>query len=222
MFHHLYVQKLLSHRRATQRRLAVQPTIDYAVRSSNKKSPRPQQTLRITPVTHPRQFPSPRGNVGQLSRQVFWLMVHPTPRAFPSMNRTVAFTGFVTIYSGGTARDLHPLPLPRSHIVGGTLGDREEGCQGHSCPGAPPPIIFRSTAFPPIRKQNERVSGRCSTPRNEPQVAHLHRRTQLHRMLKKSVQQGRIRRKHRRRSLWATLRMLSMRERCWRIFSASC
>jgi len=161
--------------------------------SSNRKSPRPRQTLRITPATHPRQFPRPRGNVGlrnlpedrhsvtandprpsarvlgvkrslpyyreyvsgrfhacglasdpisfasqrrdplagSPSRQVFWLMVHPTPRAFPSMNRTVAFTGFVPIYSGGTARDLHPLPLLRSHIVGGTLGDREEGCQVH-------------------------------------------------------------------------------------------
>jgi hypothetical protein len=41
------------------------------------------KTLRIAPATHPRQFPRPRGNVGQLSRQVFWLMVHPTPRAFP-------------------------------------------------------------------------------------------------------------------------------------------
>src|SRR6185295_15211456 len=42
------------------------------------------------------------------------------------------------------------------------------------------------------------------------------------RMLKKAVQQGRSRRKHRRRSLWATLRMLSRRERRWRTFSASC
>ena len=58
-------------------------------------------------------------------------MVHPTPRTFPSMNRTVAFTGFVPIDSGGTARDLHPLPLPGSQIVEGTLGDREEGCQVH-------------------------------------------------------------------------------------------
>jgi len=41
-------------------------------------------------------------------------------------------------------------------------------------------------------------------------------------MLKKTVQQGRSRRKHRRRSLWATLRMLSRRERRWRAFSASC
>ncbi len=40
-------------------------------------------------------------------------------------------------------------------------------------------------------------------------------------MLKKTVQQGRSRRKHRRRSLWATLRMLSRRERSWRFFSAS-
>ena len=79
---------------------------------------------------------------GSPSRQVFWLMVRPIPRAFPSMNRTVAFMGFVPIYSGGTARDLHPLPLPRSHIVEGTLGDREEGCQVHSCPPSPPLLIL--------------------------------------------------------------------------------
>jgi len=41
-------------------------------------------------------------------------------------------------------------------------------------------------------------------------------------MLKKPVQQGRRRRMHRRRSLSATLRMLSRRERRWRGFSASC
>jgi len=41
-------------------------------------------------------------------------------------------------------------------------------------------------------------------------------------MLKKAVQQGRSRWKHQRRSLWATLRMLSRRERRWRTFSASC
>ena len=51
------------------------------------------KTLRIAPATHPRQFPRPRGNVGQLSRQVFWLMAHPTPRAFPSedVNRKSLF-----------------------------------------------------------------------------------------------------------------------------------
>ena len=62
--------------------------------SSNKKSPRPRQTLRIAPATHPRQFPSPRGNVGQLSWQVFWLMVHPTPRAFPSAEADSGIHGF--------------------------------------------------------------------------------------------------------------------------------
>jgi len=55
-------------------------------------------------------------------------------------------------------------------------------------------------------------------------------------MLKMAVQQDRSRWKHRRRSLltrpprttsavlsrWATLKMLSMRERYWRVFSASC
>ena len=85
-------------------------------------------------------------------------MVHPTPRAFPSedenrqavfvtreeilptfnaqrttvnVSKTVASTGFVPTYSGGTARDSHPLPLPRSHNVEGTLGDKEERCQVH-------------------------------------------------------------------------------------------
>lgn len=42
-----------------------------------------------------------------------WFFLLPVP-SHPS-NRTVAFTGFVPIYSGGTARDLHPLPLPRNH-----------------------------------------------------------------------------------------------------------
>jgi hypothetical protein len=37
---------------------------DIFQRSENKKSSRPYQTLRIAPATHPRQFPSPRGNVG--------------------------------------------------------------------------------------------------------------------------------------------------------------
>jgi len=41
-------------------------------------------------------------------------------------------------------------------------------------------------------------------------------------MLKQFVQQGRSRWKHRRHSLWATLRMLSRRERRWRTVSASC
>jgi hypothetical protein len=54
--------------------------------------------------------------------------VHPTPRAFPSV-RTVAVAGFVPIDSGGTARDLHPLPLPGNHNVSGTVGDRANSCQ---------------------------------------------------------------------------------------------
>jgi hypothetical protein len=49
---------------------------------------------------------------------------HPT-------NRTVAFTGFVPIYSGGTARDSHPLPLPRNYNVTGTLGEGTNFCQVH-------------------------------------------------------------------------------------------
>ena len=65
------------------------------------------------------------------SEQVFWLMVHPTPRAFPSMDRTVALAGFVPIHSGGTARDLHPLPLPENHNVSGTVGEGVNSCQVH-------------------------------------------------------------------------------------------
>ncbi len=37
-----------------------------------------------------------------------------------------------------------------------------------------------------------------------------------------AVQQDRRRRKHRRRTLWGTLRMLSRRERSWRTFSVFC
>ncbi len=57
-----------------------------------------------------------------------WVVLLPVP-SHPS--QTVAFTGFVPIYSGGTARDLHPLPLPRSLNVDGTLGDGAEFCQVH-------------------------------------------------------------------------------------------
>jgi hypothetical protein len=41
----------------------------------------------------------------------------------------VALPGFVPTYSGGTARALHPLPLPRRHNVGGTIGERHKACQ---------------------------------------------------------------------------------------------
>ena len=44
----------------------------------------------------------------------------------------------------------------------------------------------------------------------------------LFRLLKTDVQQGRRRRKHRRRTLRGTLRMFSSRERSWRPFSAAC
>ena len=50
-------------------------------------------------------------------------MVRPTPRAFPS-GRTVVFAGFVPIYSGGTARDLHPLPLTRGVLKRDKLYER--------------------------------------------------------------------------------------------------
>jgi len=58
-------------------------------------------------------------------------MVRPTPRAFPSIEWTVALAGFVPIDSGGTARDLHPLPLPENHDVSGTLGEPVNFCQVH-------------------------------------------------------------------------------------------
>lgn len=43
-----------------------------------------------------------------------WVTLLPAP-SHPI--RTVVFAGFVPIYSGGTARDLHPLPLPRRYNV---------------------------------------------------------------------------------------------------------
>ncbi len=58
-----------------------------------------------------------------------WFVLLPVPSHPPE--RTVVITGFVPIYSGGTARDLHPLPLPRKLNVGGTLGDRSNFCQVH-------------------------------------------------------------------------------------------
>lgn len=53
---------------------------DIFQRSENKKSPRPGKTLRIAPASSSSPVPQPRGNDGQFSEQVFWLMVHPTPR----------------------------------------------------------------------------------------------------------------------------------------------
>jgi hypothetical protein len=58
-----------------------------------------------------------------------WFFLLPVP-SHPT-NRTVAFTGFVPIYSGGTARDSHPLPLPRNYNVTGTLGEGTNFCQVH-------------------------------------------------------------------------------------------
>lgn len=52
------------------------------------------KTLRIAPASHPRLFPRPRGNDGQFSGQVFWLMVLPTPRAFPSLKSDSGVNGF--------------------------------------------------------------------------------------------------------------------------------
>lgn len=102
-----------------------------------KKNP---QGLRIDPEDCTRfsssPLPQPRGNDGQFSEQVFWLMVHPTPRPShlkherqnrrrktdnllplrftcnrsPSRPQDSGMTGFVPIDSGGTTRDSHPLP----------------------------------------------------------------------------------------------------------------
>ncbi len=58
-----------------------------------------------------------------------WIVLLPVP-SHPSI-RTVAYTGFVTTYSGGTARDSHPLPLPRNYNVTRTLGERSKYCQVH-------------------------------------------------------------------------------------------
>jgi len=89
---------------------------DVFQRSENKKSSRPGGDPEDCTRFFILAYPQPTRERLYLSRQVFWLVVHPTPRAFPS-NRTVVLAGFVPTYSGGTAREFHPLPLPGSHVV---------------------------------------------------------------------------------------------------------
>ena len=121
---------------------------DIFQRSENKKSPRPGKTLRIAPGSSSSPVPQPsrerwsrepmRGShvSGDRSAERFpvpgrssgsWFILLPVP-SHPS-NRTVASAGFVPIDSGGTARDLHPLPLPEITIVSGTVGESGIFCQ---------------------------------------------------------------------------------------------
>ena len=47
----------------------------------------------------------------------------------------MACAGFVPIHSGGTARDLHPLPFTRKHLFCSvTLWELAEPCQVQICP----------------------------------------------------------------------------------------
>ena len=52
-----------------------------------------------------------------------WFTLLPAP-SHP-IDRTVVFAGFVPIYSGGTARDLHPLPLPGVTMCGHNRRERQ-------------------------------------------------------------------------------------------------
>jgi len=63
-------------------------------RGKNKKSPRPRQTLRIAPASSSSPVPQPSREQDHFSGQVFWLMVRPTPRAFPSVEPDSGVGGF--------------------------------------------------------------------------------------------------------------------------------
>lgn len=55
------------------------------------------------------QYTDPR-YIAMFLKIVFWLVVRPTPFSFPSVE-TVDIEGLVPTYSGGPARELHPVPL---------------------------------------------------------------------------------------------------------------
>ncbi len=80
----------------------------------NQKSSIPFRELRIAPV-----LLGPQAGGGAVNRnpqtapshrQVFWLLDLSTAGAFPGFT-PVAVAGFVPNHSGGTATDLHRLPL---------------------------------------------------------------------------------------------------------------
>ena len=139
-------------------RTRVQPIDLYGICwSPNKKSPRPRQTLRIAPATYPRQFPSPRGNLNQLSRQVFWLMAHPTPRAFPSPKADSGIHGFRPHLQRRDREGFPPSSLTQESQCG--THSRRPGRRLSSSLmsiGPSPAHVQTGTHFLPIGKQSER------------------------------------------------------------------
>lgn len=73
--------------------------------------------------------------------------------------QTVAVAGFVPIYSGGTARAFHPLPLPRNHNVRGTIGESDKTCQVAT---APPLVTVRQAVVACARNLRIDLVGRSS------------------------------------------------------------
>lgn len=92
------------------------------------------KTLRIAPASS--SSPAPQPTRERWSSAWAGLLAYGSPYSpcLPIRKRTVALTGFVPIHSGGTARELHPLPLTQESQCGGTLGDCVEICQVHYCP----------------------------------------------------------------------------------------
>src|SRR3990170_460916 len=81
----------------------------------NKKSPKPLKGPEdCTLSLHPEAMclhPSCGGHSTILSRQVFWLLDHPTDRPFPRSYPLSGFiAAFVPKYSGGTTPDSHRVP----------------------------------------------------------------------------------------------------------------
>jgi hypothetical protein len=69
------------------------------------------ETLRITRGYILTPTPDHEGRKVSSPGSVYWLLDRPTPRAFPSCDGQWLEAGFVPSYSGGTARDSHPLLL---------------------------------------------------------------------------------------------------------------
>src|SRR5262249_28681337 len=92
------------------------------------------KTLRIAPASSSSPAPQPTRERWSLAWAGLLAYGSPYSPCLPIRIRTVALTGFVPIHSGGTARELHPLPLTQESQCGGTLGDCVEICQVHYCP----------------------------------------------------------------------------------------
>src|SRR5215472_8602174 len=80
-----------------------------------------KETLRIAPASS--SSPAPQPTRERWSSAWGGLLAYGSP-----------YSPCLPIHSGGTARELHPLPLTQESQCGGTLGDGVEICQVHYCP----------------------------------------------------------------------------------------